>query len=215
MKQKQRALSQERARSPATLLLVDDEPAVLDGLALTLRTEPYEVVRAQSGAEALDLIRRLPVDIVVSDEQMLGMSGSELLAQVARERPWIGRIMLTGHASLDAAVRSINVCKVAFFLRKPCAPDELRASLAEALRSTIATPAPVGASFGELTAEEVSRLSARERDVLDLILAGKRPTRIAKALFVSPHTVRNHLKALFRKLGVHSQDQLREKCRGD
>src|SRR5262249_20384429 len=62
--------------------------------------------------------------------------------------------------------------------------------------------------------EELRNLSSREREVLHSLLAGQRVPTIARALYLSPHTVRNHLKSIFRKLGVRSQTELLERLRG-
>ncbi len=64
------------------VLFVDDEPALLDGVKINLRKEPYQIVTCTSGSAALELLAEQPVDVIVSDERMPGMSGSELLAQV-------------------------------------------------------------------------------------------------------------------------------------
>jgi DNA-binding NarL/FixJ family response regulator len=222
------------------VLLVDDEPEVLDGLCLTLRGFSCRLVLAQSGRQALDVLERHDIALIVSDEHMPGMSGSDLLQRVARERPWIGRVMLTGRPNLELAVRSINMGKVARFLRKPCPPADLRAAISDVLEGVAATRASIqsramacerfdlsdSSSMSDdpierrpttrppvawLDPADLARLSARERDVLAQLVDGRRTIQIAKALFISPHTVRNHLKSIFRKLKIHSQVELLER----
>jgi DNA-binding NarL/FixJ family response regulator len=214
-----------RPAGRATVLLVDDEPHVLDGLKCTLRGEPYEIVVAQSARDALDLLEHMPVDVIVSDEHMPGMRGSEFLTQVAQRHPSIGRLILTGQPDLEAAIRSINESKVTRFLTKPCAPCKIRASIAETLQaSTIASacsrlmkvaqePFGRGGNGPVLNRDQAQSLSPREQEVLAHLVEGKRISQIAKTLFVSQHTVRNHVKAMFRKLNVHSQAELLSKCR--
>jgi DNA-binding NarL/FixJ family response regulator len=235
-----------RARAPlATELLVDDEKHVTEGLEAILHCEPYEVLSAHSGAAALELLRRRSVDVVISDESMPEMAGSLLLAQVAREFPHTARIVLTGHASIEAAIMAINHGHISRFLQKPCKPSELRAAVAEALRAaaltrttgqllelarvenrrldsdddedTVVARAPAVAptlGHGGFSAEQMERLSQREREVFNLLIDGLRVSQVSKALFVSEHTVRNHLKAIFDKLEVHSQTELLAKGRG-
>jgi len=102
------------------ILFVDDEPNVTNALKHTLRKERYTILTADSAKEALEILGRDCVDVVVSDEQMPGMSGSELLAKVRMEYPDIIRIILTGHANAEAATRAINKGDIYRFLTKPC-----------------------------------------------------------------------------------------------
>jgi DNA-binding NtrC family response regulator len=120
-------------KSSATILLVDDEPNVTDGLTRALRREPYEFLTAISGAEAQQILERQHVDVVVSDEQMPGMSGSEFLAKVRKQFPHTIRMILSGQASLEAAVRAINEGEVYRFFLKPCNPTDLIITVRQAL----------------------------------------------------------------------------------
>lgn len=118
-----------------TILLVDDEPHVLDALRTMLRGQPYEVLTARSGPDALEVLAGTGVDVVVSDERMAPMSGSTFL-RLCRERfPDTERIVLTGHASLDAVVSAINDAQVVAFLKKPCDLSELVEAVDLALQS--------------------------------------------------------------------------------
>jgi two-component system, probable response regulator PhcQ len=117
----------------ATVLLVDDEPYVLDGLKRAMRNEPFECLTATSGAAAQELLARHPVDVVISDEQMPGMSGSVFLSLVRRQFPNAIRIILSGQATLEAAVRAINEGEVYRFFLKPCDPSDLAFTIHHAL----------------------------------------------------------------------------------
>ena len=116
------------------ILFVDDEPNVTSALKRSLRREPYDLVSADSAAAGLEILAREPIDVVVSDEKMTGMSGSEFLAEVYRLYPHTVRMMLTGHASLDAAIRAINQGQVHRFFTKPCNDAELRTTIRQALQ---------------------------------------------------------------------------------
>ena len=116
------------------ILLVDDEPNITQALTKRLRHEDYEILSAPSAEEALQILAREPIDVVVADEQMPGMSGSELLAVVSREYPDTVRIILTGQANLEAAVRAINEGQIYRFLEKPCAAEELAAIIRQAVQ---------------------------------------------------------------------------------
>jgi len=117
----------------ATILLVDDEPNVTDALKRALRREPYEILTAVSGAAALELLERNHVDVVISDEQMPGMSGSVFLSTVRKQFPHTIRMILSGQASLEAAVRAINEGEVYRFFLKPCNPTDLAFTVQQAL----------------------------------------------------------------------------------
>ncbi len=115
------------------VMLVDDEPHVTAALQRGLRREPYDIVTAHSADEALEVMDRERVDVVVSDERMPNMSGSEFLSIVRRDYPDTVRIILTGQASLDAAMRAINEGQVYSFLSKPCDDGELTQAIAGGL----------------------------------------------------------------------------------
>jgi two-component system probable response regulator PhcQ len=116
-----------------TVLIVDDERRVTEALNRALRREPYKVLTAGSAKEAFAVLAREEVDVVVSDERMPMMSGSELLAEVCRIYPDTVRIILTGQATLDAAVRAINEGQVYRFLLKPCNEVDLAITIRRAL----------------------------------------------------------------------------------
>ena len=117
----------------ATILLVDDEPNVTEALKRSFRREPYELLTAVSGLEAQRILERRHVDVVVSDEQMPGMSGSQFLSWVRQGFPHTIRMILSGQASLEAAVRAINEGEVYRFFLKPCNPTDLMFTIRQAL----------------------------------------------------------------------------------
>ncbi|HET6164072.1 MAG TPA: response regulator [Planctomycetota bacterium] len=116
-----------------SVLFVDDDPQLLDALRDSLRREPYEVVTAGSAAEGLAILESRPIDVVVSDERMPGMTGSAFLAEVRRKHARTIRIILTGQASLDGAIRAINDGEIYRFLVKPCAPLQVARTVRDAL----------------------------------------------------------------------------------
>jgi two-component system probable response regulator PhcQ len=117
----------------ATILLVDDEPNVTEALTRALRREPYEILTATSGTAAQELLERHHVDVVISDEQMPGMSGSVFLSAVRKQFPHTIRMILSGQASIEAAVRAINEGEVYRFFLKPCNPTDLAFTVQQAL----------------------------------------------------------------------------------
>jgi two-component system, probable response regulator PhcQ len=122
-----------KATSTATILLVDDEINVTEALKRSFRREPYTFVTATSGEAAQQILASQHVDVVVSDEQMPGMSGSEFLSKVRAQYPHTIRMILSGQASLEAAVRAINEGEVYRFFLKPCNPTDLLFTIQRAL----------------------------------------------------------------------------------
>ena len=129
------------AKARSRIVCVDDEPQVLSGLSLHLRRR-YEVESATSGAAALELLARQPqAAVLISDMRMPGMNGAELLAKASITHPHTTRILLTGHAEVDAAISAVNHGHVFRFLVKPCPPPELLAAVeagVELHRQTVA-----------------------------------------------------------------------------
>lgn len=114
---------------PRTVLLVDDEASVLEALRRTLKSEGYRILTAASGAEALAFLESQSVDILISDIEMPGMKGVELLTRVRDQWPDVIRIVLTGGGSLDSAIGAINKGEVQRYLTKPWSNEVLRETL--------------------------------------------------------------------------------------
>lgn len=117
----------------AVVLLVDDEPHVLSGLARALRGEAFSIRTATSAGEALAILAQANIDVIVADQDMPGMKGTELLREVARTHPDIMRFMLTGRPSLDVAIHAINEGAIRGFFTKPTHGAELAAALRHAI----------------------------------------------------------------------------------
>lgn len=116
------------------LLFVDDDQKVTQGIKRNLDDLDYEIFTAQSGDEALEILSREPISVVVSDEKMPGMTGAEFLSKVKDIYPDTVRIILTGQASLEATVKAINEGEVYRFLLKPCNATELIFTIRQALK---------------------------------------------------------------------------------
>lgn len=115
------------------ILVVDDQMAIRNLLKEAFDRGPYTVQIAASAEEALRLLAIAPVDVVISDEKMPGMSGTEFLAVVRKKYPETIRIILTGHASLETAIRAINMGEIYRFFTKPCNIIDLRVTVQHAL----------------------------------------------------------------------------------
>lgn len=117
------------------VLFVDDEPAVLQGLKRAFHNAGFRSHFAESAFQALELIDSGSIDIVVADEQMPGMSGSDFLGIVRNRQPRIIRIILSGHASLERVIAAINTGQIHRFLTKPIEARQLKEILEEYLSS--------------------------------------------------------------------------------
>ncbi|MBP5403072.1 MAG: sigma-54-dependent Fis family transcriptional regulator [Treponema sp.] len=117
-----------------TLLIIDDEKNIREGLAANFEMEGYNVKLAEDGQKGLDLIAKGDIDLVITDLRMPGVSGEEVLRKVATETPGIPVIVLTGHGSIDAAVDAMR--NGAYdFLTKPLNLDQLTLIVKRALEA--------------------------------------------------------------------------------
>lgn len=115
------------------ILLVDDETLVLMALKRSLYEEDLEIVTATSAEQALLLMTERPFKVVISDERMPGLQGSDFLTQIRDLYPATIRMMLTGHATLEAAMRAVNGGEIYRFFSKPWNDQELIFSLRSAI----------------------------------------------------------------------------------
>lgn len=117
-----------------TILIIDDEKNIREGLAANFELEEYNVKTAASGEEGLKLIERGDIDLVITDLRMNGISGEEVLRKVTAETPGIPVIILTGHGSIDSAVDAMRHGAYDF-LTKPLNLDQLDMIVKRALES--------------------------------------------------------------------------------
>ncbi len=125
------ALLDRRKRQP-TLLLVDDEENILSALRRLLRGEGWQVLCARSAVDALQLLARHEVDVILSDQRMPGMTGVELLRRARALYPDTVRLVLSGHTELQSITDAINEGAIYKFLAKPWDDAQLRTALRNA-----------------------------------------------------------------------------------
>ena len=113
------------------ILLVDDEPEILFSLKGLLRRE-FELHTAESGREALEILKEHPIHVVMTDQRMPEMTGVQLMQQVSDRHPEAIRIVFTGYADIKAVIDAINSGGLYRYITKPWDPDELIAVLHEA-----------------------------------------------------------------------------------
>ncbi len=117
-----------------TLLVVDDEPNILTSLSRLLRREGFQILTALSPSEAFEHLAKQPVQVILSDQRMPEMSGTEFLARVRQLYPDTIRIVLTGYTDLDSVTGAINRGAIYKFLTKPWDDDQLREQIRDAFR---------------------------------------------------------------------------------
>ena len=117
-----------------TVLIIDDEENIRNGLEANFELEDYEVKTAANGKDGLDLVAKGDIDLVITDLRMDGISGEEVVKRVTTETPGIPVIVLTGHGSIDAAVEAMK-SGAYDFLTKPLNLDQLNLIVKRALEN--------------------------------------------------------------------------------
>ena len=122
-----------RSMMNETILYVDDDDSNLVVFQAACGRE-FEVLTANSGVQAMDIMRSQGVALLIADQRMPGMSGVEVLERVRNDYPDVVRILITAYSDFQEATAAINRGQIHRFLKKPWVIDELRANLTEALR---------------------------------------------------------------------------------
>ncbi len=187
------------------VFIVDDDPAIRESLQWLLESEGFGVETYASAETFLNAYDPNQPGCLVLDIRMRGMSGLELQAKLARESCALPVIMITGHGDIPMAVRAVKA-GVVDFLEKPV-PDEVLVrqirhalDLGERMRGVLQ-------QRGE-TAARVASLTPREREVMDLVVAGKANKKIAADLGITEKTVEAHRKRVMQKMGARSAVEL-------
>jgi response regulator RpfG family c-di-GMP phosphodiesterase len=116
-----------------TILCVDDEPSILNALNRLLRKERYDLLFANSGKEGLEILKENQVQMVISDQRMPGMSGTDFLAIVKDTYPDALRVILTGYSDIDSITESINKGNIYKFFFKPWNDLQLKSEIRQIL----------------------------------------------------------------------------------
>jgi DNA-binding NarL/FixJ family response regulator len=198
---------------PIRVLLADDHPVYRDGLAALLASvEGLDVVgTAEDGEVAVVLATELQPDVVVMDVQMPGLDGIEATRRLTAANPHIGVVILT-MGEEDATLFSAMQAGARGYLLKGANQAEIvRAVTAVARGEAIFGPAIArriaeffagSPAAGSAAEQAFPQLTAREREILELVAAGRSNAQIAGTLFLSPKTVRNNVSNIFAKLHV-------------
>lgn len=203
-----------------TVLIADDQAMVRAGFAAVLAAQPgIEVVgQAPDGAEAVRLAHELRPDVVVMDVRMPGMNGIEAtraLQTPPRSSDYVPRVLMLTTFDIDDYVYEALRAGASGFLLKDALPDEV----ARAVRVIAAGEALLAPSVTRRLIEDVARqapapvvdehllasLTAREREVLELIARGRSNQEIAAALFIAEQTVKTHVSKILAKLALRDR----------
>ena len=194
-----------------SVLIADDHTIVAEGLVKLLRDRFDVVATVVDGTALIEAAERLRPDIIVADLDMPSVSGLEALERLKKRGVTSKFVILTMHGEASVAARAMRAGASAFLL-KASAGEELIDAIDEVLNGrTYLTPAVtkdvLAAAFDRTGGDEVE-LTPRQRDVLRLIVEGRRMKEIAAMLDLSARTVETHKYEMMRVLGVQSTAEL-------
>ena len=199
------------------IILADDHKIMREGLrALLAKQKEIEVIaEADSGRGVIELCSQLHPDVVVIDISMPDLNGIDAARQITREAPDIKVIALSMHSD-KKYVKEMLAAGASGYLLKDAAFEELGMAIATVLKNkTYLSPQITDTVVKDYVNENVPQdsiastaLSAREREVLQLIAEGKSTRDIAAKLYVSVKTIETHRKQIMDKLGLNSIAEL-------
>jgi two-component system response regulator FixJ len=189
----------------ATVFVVDDNAGVRKSLRALMESARLVVETYASGEEFLAAYDAERPGCLVLDVRLRRSSGLDLQDELRRRKAMLPIIVLTGHGNVPTSVRALKAGAIDF-LQKPTPPDVLL----ERVRAAIEVDRQARAGAADQTAvrERLARLTRREREVMELLIAGKTSKEIAAALRVSVRTVEGHRRMVFSKTNVSSAAQL-------
>lgn len=198
------------------VVICDDQAIIRDGLEMLLKLErDIEVVGlAQDGAEGVDLTAEKSPDLVLMDLKMPGMNGVEATRRIRAQHPDTKVLVLTTYDDDEWVFDAIRAGASGYLLK-----DTRREEVFEAIRGTVAgksyvDPVVAGKLIDQVSSQQIKpsamiaeKLTDREVAVLHLLARGLSNTEIAKQLYLSEGTVRNHVSSILTKLDISDRTQ--------
>jgi DNA-binding NarL/FixJ family response regulator len=191
-----------------TCLVADDHPAMLAAMGDILERNAIEVVaRCADGADALARIGELRPRIALVDVQMPRLTGIEVAARAAEVAPDTSVVLYTAFGDRALLSEALDAGARGFVLKEAPLSDLVRAVLHVAGGETYVDPVLAGILVGSQMTARIPQLTQREREVLRLLADGLANEEIGKRLFISPETVRTHVRKAMAKLEADTRTQ--------
>jgi DNA-binding NarL/FixJ family response regulator len=191
-----------------TAIVADDHPAMLAALCDVLAETGIEVIgRAGNGEEALTKIETRRPAVAIVDVRMPRLGGVELARQAAARAPDTALIFYTAYGDRALVTEALDVGVRGFVLKEAPLTDLVRAVEEVAAGGTYVDPVLAGVLASATVAKDLPALTQRERDVLRLLADGLSNEEIGKRLYISPETVRTHVRKAMEKLDADTRTQ--------
>ncbi len=199
------------------VLLADDHAILREGIRMVLDAQPGITVigEAEDGRQALEMVEKLQPDVVVMDIAMPNLNGAEATRQIRRRFPRVQVVILTMHENQQYLAQIVNAGAIGCVLKRSAGTELVTAVKAAARGESYFSPTlstmmldVYRMRLAEQGEDELSMLTEREREVLQLVAEGKTNQEIADQLVVSIKTVQTHRMHIMEKLGAHDRTDL-------
>lgn len=193
-----------------SVLVVDDHELVRHGLAMLLRAaDDVEYLGdAGDGLEAVEKVAAMSPDVVLMDLSMPGMDGIEATRRIVADHPGTAVVVLSSFAERRMVLEAIDAGAVGYLLKDGGMDDIVRAVHAAAKGEAPLSPKAAQAILSARPTRQLPALSARERQVVELVVAGRRNREIATEMGITEKTVKTHLTHVYQRLGVTSRSEM-------
>ena len=198
-------------KSKPKILIVDDMPDNLELIEAYLSVEPYDIITASSGKEAIELARRLQPDVVLMDLIMEDGTGVEASKQIKQDLPKVQIIILTSYIDESLVFPALEAGALSYLLKTSQAHEIVDAIRLAIKQEAVIEPKVATKMLGKIRHNNDQLphedLTTREMEVLILIGEGKTNQEIADELFIGIKTVKTHVSNVLSKLGVDDRTQ--------
>jgi len=193
---------------PITCVVADDHPAVIEAVADVLAEHGIEIVgRARDGHDAVAILGETKPQVALLDLRMPGLSGIEVARQITRTAPDTAVILYTAFGERALLIEALDAGARGFVLKEAPLAEVVRAVELVAAGRTYVDPVLAGVLSSSAATEKMTTLTQREREVLRLLADGNSNEEIGKELFISPETVRTHIRKAMAKLDADTRTQ--------